>query len=84
MYGKHAVDEGLDKLQDFLLAMQPGDEVSTARAQEVSGLTLSTCHAVLCALMRAGLMVQLQPTAFVRVRLEHPALQPGKSPFNPA
>jgi hypothetical protein len=65
-----AVDAGLDKLQEFLLEMSPGDEVSVARAVEISGLAHERCDAVLSALMRAGLMMRLQHDAYVRCRLQ--------------
>jgi hypothetical protein len=64
------VDTGIDKLQDFLLAMAPGDEVSARRAAEISGLDYKRCDAVLDALMRAGLMMRLQNDAYVRCRLQ--------------
>ena len=64
------LDTGLDKLQEFLLAMTHGDEVSAARASEISGLDEACCDAVLSALMRAGLMMRLQHNAYVRCRLE--------------
>ena len=70
------VDTGIDKLQDFLLAMAPGDEVSARRAAEISGLDQKRCDAVLDALMRAGLMMRLQNDAYVRVRLD-----PNKQPL---
>jgi hypothetical protein len=63
-------DAGLDKLQEFLLAMTPGDELSAARASQISGLDEAHCDAVLTALMRAGLMMRLQRDAYVRCRLE--------------
>jgi predicted transcriptional regulator of viral defense system len=63
-------DAGLDKLQEFLLAMSPGDEVSVARAAELSGLDRKRCDAVLSALMRAGVMMRLQHDAYVRCRLQ--------------
>ena len=63
-------DTGIDKLQDFLLAMTPGDEVSAQRAAEISGLDHKRCDAVLDALMRAGLMMRLQNDAYVRCRLQ--------------
>jgi len=63
-------DAGLDKLQEFLLAMSPGDEVSVARAAELSGLDAKRCDAVLSALMRAGVMMRLQHDAYVRCRLQ--------------
>jgi hypothetical protein len=63
------IDHGLNKLQEFLLAMEPGDEVSVVRAKEISGLTEAHCDAVLGALMRAGLMMRLQHDAYVRCRI---------------
>jgi hypothetical protein len=70
------VDAGIDKLQAFLLAMQPGDEVSARRAAEISGLDDKRCDAVLDALMRAGLMIRLQHDAYVRCRLQLSEQQP--------
>lgn len=91
--GRTATNSGLDRLQEFLLAMEPGDRLSTSRAHEISGLDLAMCDTVLDALMRAGLMVrghQDAPDAYVRVRLQHPERygatspsDPGKSPINP-
>jgi hypothetical protein len=63
------IDAGLDKLQEFLLAMAPGDELSVTRAVEISGLDQQRCDEVLSALMRAGLMMRLQHDAYVRCRL---------------
>jgi hypothetical protein len=63
------IDHGLNKLQEFLLAMEPGDEVSVLRAKEISGLNEQYCDAVLAALMRAGLMIRLQHDAYVRCRI---------------
>jgi hypothetical protein len=63
------VNAGLDKLQDLLLAMSPGDELSAQRASEISGLDHERCTAVLDALMRAGLMTRPQQDAYVRCRL---------------
>jgi hypothetical protein len=71
------VNTGFDKLQDFLLAMSPGDEVSAQRASEISGLDHERCSAVLDALMRAGLMMRLQQDAYVRCRLEQPGTRPA-------
>ena len=64
------IDPGLDKLQELLLEMVPGDELSVARAAEVSGLDDAQCDAVLDALMRAGLMIRLQPGDYVRCQLD--------------
>ena len=63
-----AIDAGFDKLQDFLLAMTPGDQLSVDKAAEISGLDTGRCNAVLSALLRAGLMRQ-QQDSFVRCRL---------------
>ena len=63
------IDPGLDKLQELLLGMAPGDEVSVARAAQVSNLNEAQCDAVLDALMRAGLMMRLQHGAYVRCQL---------------
>ena len=62
------VDPGLDKLQEFLLAMVAGDKVSVPDAAKLSGLPLQQCEAVLEALARAGLLTR-QPDAYVRRRL---------------
>jgi hypothetical protein len=62
-------DGGLDKLQEFLLAMTPGDVLSAARASQISGLDEAQCEAVLTSLMRAGLMIRLQHDAYLRCRL---------------
>jgi hypothetical protein len=69
MSRSEAINAGFDKLQDFLLAMTPGDQVSVERAAEISGLDTGRCNAVLSALQRAGLMRQ-QQDAFVRCRLQ--------------
>jgi hypothetical protein len=80
----------LDKLQEFLLAMAPGDEVSAKRASEISGLDYKNCAAILDALMRAGIMMRLQHDAYVRCRLRQteqrfdptaePPVTDGKAP----
>jgi hypothetical protein len=72
-----SIDAGLDKLQEFLLGMSPGDEVSVARAVEISGLDQQRCDAVLSALMRAGLMMRSQNDAYVRCRLQVAENQPA-------
>jgi predicted transcriptional regulator of viral defense system len=64
------IDAGLDKLQELLLGMVPGDEITVARAVEVSGLDDTQCDAVLDALTRAGLMTRAQPGEYVRCQLE--------------
>jgi hypothetical protein len=63
------LDTGLDKLQDLLLTMGEGDQVSVLHAREISGLQAAQCEAVLEALTRAGLMIRLQGDAYVRRHL---------------
>ncbi|MCU1382056.1 MAG: hypothetical protein JWL71_753 [Acidobacteria bacterium] len=63
------VDAGLDKLQQLLLAMEEGDEISAEHAQTISGLQLAQCEAVLEALARAGLMIRRPGGAYVRRHL---------------
>ena len=63
------LDAGLDRLQDLLLAMGEGDEVSVPHAMQISGLQASQCEAVLDALTRAGLMLRLQGDAYIRRHL---------------
>jgi len=70
MWRSLVIDPGLDKLQELLLGLVPGDQLSVAQAVEVSGLDESQCDAVLEALMRAGLMTRLQPGDYVRCRLD--------------
>ena len=84
------LSDGLDKLQEFLLAMAPGDQLSAQRASEISGLDYQRCDAILGALMNAGVMMRLQHDAYVRCRLQpieqhlSPAVDPpikeGKAP----
>ena len=75
------IDPGMDKLQELLLAMSPGDEVSVARATEVSGLDQSQCDAVLQGLMRAGFMVRLDQGGYARCQLDvtRPAAQNARA-----
>jgi len=70
MRSSRAIDAGFDRLQEYLLAMTPGDQISVGRAAEISGLDTEQCDAVLNALLQAGLMMRLQHDAFVRCRLK--------------
>ena len=63
------VDAGLDKLQELLLGMSEGDEISVPHAAEASGLAADQCEAVLEALTRAGLMMRLHGDAYIRRHL---------------
>ena len=70
MSRSQAIDEAFDRLQEHLLAMSPGDQISVNRAVEISGLDAGQCDAILNALLHAGLMMRLQHDAFVRCRLK--------------
>ena len=70
MSRSQAIDEAFDRLQEHLLAMSPGDQISVNRAVEISGLDAEQCDAILNALLHAGLMMRLQHDAFVRCRLK--------------
>ena len=63
------VDAGLDKLQQLLLTMHEGDEISVPHAARISGLQSTQCEAVLEALTRAGLLIRLQGDAYIRRHL---------------
>ena len=63
------IDAGLDKLQNLLLEMVEGDEVSVPHATHISGLQAAQCEAVLDALTRAGLMVRAAGNMYVRRHL---------------
>ncbi len=60
------VDAGLDKLQDLLLTLAEGDEISVSHAMKISGLQAGHCEAVLDALVRAGLMTRRGDDGYVR------------------
>jgi hypothetical protein len=64
------VDAGLDKLQQLLLAMCDGDEISVPQATRISGLQAEQCAAVLEALTRAGLLIRVQGDAYIRRHLD--------------
>ena len=64
------VDAGLDKLQQLLLAMRDGDEISVPHATRISGLQATQCEVVLEALTRAGLLIRLQGDAYIRRHLD--------------
>ena len=70
MRSSRAIDASFDRLQNYLLAMAPGDQISVGRAVEISGLDAPECDAVLNALLSAGLLMRLQHDAFVRCRLK--------------
>jgi hypothetical protein len=78
------IDPGMDKLQELLLALAPGDEVSVSRAIEVSGLDQSQCDAVLEGLMRAGFMVRLDQGAYARCLLDVSRPAPRAARLTPA
>ena len=66
MHRKLPIDIGLAKLQDFVAAMMPGDEMSAARAMQISGLSRARCRAMLDSLTRAGITIRLRHDAYIR------------------
>ncbi len=64
------IDEGLDKLQAFLLQMAPGQDVNPRDAAELSGLEVRHCDVVFHALVRAGLMIRLEHDSYRRCALD--------------
>ncbi len=60
------LDAGLDKLQAYLLAMSPGEELNVSSAATISALPRDACARVLDALARAGLLMRLPSDAYVR------------------
>jgi hypothetical protein len=65
-----SVNEGFDRLQRRLLAMNVGDALRPPDAAEETGLTEDVCRAVLEGLERAGLMTHEHEDRFVRRTLE--------------
>jgi hypothetical protein len=64
------VNEGFDRLQALLLAMDIGDEVRPGDAADETGLSPELCLAVLVGLERAGLMARRDHDCFVRRTLD--------------
>jgi len=65
-----SVNEGFERLQRLLLAMEVGDDLAVSDAVQVSGLTQHTCLAVLEGLTRAGLMTHEADDRFTRRALD--------------
>jgi hypothetical protein len=63
-------DEGFDRLQQLLLDMRAGDNVTAPAVAKATGLSESICLAVLEGLERAGLMVHGEGDQFVRRTLD--------------
>jgi hypothetical protein len=61
---------GFDRLQDMLLAMHAGDDVTPADAAQTTGLTEHVCLAVFEGLERVGLMTRGDDGRFVRKTLD--------------
>ena len=61
-----SVNEGFDRLERLLLAMQAGDELCPPDAARATGLSEGTCRAMLVGLERAGLMARRDTDLFVR------------------
>jgi hypothetical protein len=60
------LNDGLDRLQEHLVAMRDGDELTCADAARVSGLSQPICRTVLERLARAGMMSGQEGDRFVR------------------
>jgi hypothetical protein len=67
------IDDGFDRLQRLLVAMQTGDDLRVADAALLTGLPDGKCLAVLEGLERAGLMLRASADRFVRCTLDHHA-----------
>jgi hypothetical protein len=65
-----SVNQGFDRLQRYLLAMEVGDQVTPEDASEVTGLAEHICLAVFEGLARAGLMSPQQDGHFIRRSLD--------------
>jgi hypothetical protein len=68
-----SVNEGFDRLQELLLAMNIGDELRPGDAADETGLSPELCRAVLVGLERAGLMSRRDDDRFVRRTLDFDA-----------
>ena len=64
------IDPGMDKLQELLLAMAPGDELSVARATEGSRRDPSQGDGGLEGRMRAGVRGRSNHGAYARCQLD--------------
>jgi DNA-binding IclR family transcriptional regulator len=64
------VSEGFDRLQEKLLAMRIGEQLSAGDAAAASGLSEQVCRTVLEGLTRAGLMTRAEDDRFVRCTLD--------------
>jgi DNA-binding IclR family transcriptional regulator len=69
-YFNESLNDGLDRLQRVLLAMQHGDELACDEAARLSGLNPDVCRTVLEGLTRAGLMSHESDDRFVRRTLD--------------
>jgi hypothetical protein len=67
-----SVNEGFDRLQRRLLAMNVGDTLRAEDAADESGLSPDMCRAVLVGLERAGLMTRERADRerFIRITLK--------------
>ena len=65
-----SANDGFDRLQRVLLAMQIGDDLCVNDAAQVSGLKEHVCLAVLEGLTRAGLMIDEGDARFTRCALD--------------
>jgi hypothetical protein len=66
MHRRLATRLAVAKLREFVIAMMPGDEMSSERAMKISGLSRRRCDAMLDSLTRAGLTMRLRHDAYIR------------------
>jgi hypothetical protein len=69
MHRRLATQLGVAKLRRFVIAMMPGDEMSSVRAMKISGLSRRRCDAMLDSLARAGFTIRLRHDAYIRANL---------------
>jgi hypothetical protein len=72
---KQSVQDGFDRFQRLLFAMQAGDELRPGDASLVCGLSEDVCRTVLEGLQRAGMMTHERGDRFVRKTLDLQAAQ---------
>ncbi|HZR25475.1 MAG TPA: hypothetical protein VFA59_17905 [Vicinamibacterales bacterium] len=65
-----SVNDGFDRLQRRLVAMDIGDSITATDAAEESGLSIDVCRALFAGLERAGLMSRDGDDHFVRCALD--------------
>ena len=65
-----SVNEGFDRLQRMIVALNVGQEIRASHAAAETGLSEEVCRAVLSGLERAGLMTHHDQDVFERCALD--------------